>query len=203
MVNPTLLLHPDLVDAQLAFYYSKDHKGFLFRGVDACRSLGYANASRTIRSLVDSNWVLDIDDGTARGNKVLYLIEAGFYQLCFSSNQPKAVKFRYWVFEDVLKSIREKGYYLDPNATSEQVAALVAQHEQDQKLITDLEETTQKQYEAYDNALSDRMIRDDNFNPSLRDRLNHFKGEAATYKSKYFVALRQIEKLKQASDRTK
>jgi prophage antirepressor-like protein len=65
------------------------------------------------------------DDGTAKGNKVLYLAEAGFYQLCFSSKLPQAQVFQKWVFDDVLRSIRENGWYLSPDATSEQVKALI------------------------------------------------------------------------------
>lgn len=141
--TPTLLLHPELADAQLAFFFSNNLGGFLFRGIDVGKSLGYANPSRSIRSLVDKNWVLEIDDGTAKGNKVLYLTEAGFYQLCFSSNLDRAIKFRKWVFEDVLTSIIKNGYYLSPTASSEQLQALQNKVEEQQKLIAQLQ--TQKQ----------------------------------------------------------
>jgi prophage antirepressor-like protein len=124
-VHPTLLLHPSLENAQLAFFYEETEKQFYFRGVDAAKSLGYANPSRSLRQLVDENWIVMKDDGTAKGNKVLYLAEAGFYQLCFSSKLPQAQVFQKWVFDDVLRSIRENGWYLSPDATSEQVKALI------------------------------------------------------------------------------
>jgi prophage antirepressor-like protein len=127
--HPTLILHPSLEDAQLAFFYEETEKQFYFRGVDAAKSLGYANPSRSLRQLVDKDWIVMKDDGTAKGNKVLYLTEAGFYQLCFASKLPQAQVFREWVFNDVLRSIREKGGYISPAATSQQVRALMAERE--------------------------------------------------------------------------
>jgi prophage antirepressor-like protein len=54
-----------------------------------------------------------------------FISEPGLYTLIFRSNKPAAEKFRYWVFDEVLPSIREKGYFiqdatLDPNHRDEE-----------------------------------------------------------------------------------
>ena len=46
-----------------------------------------------------------------RGKYCLFIDEAGFYELVFSSRLPAAKFFREWVFTKVLPSIRKYGYY--------------------------------------------------------------------------------------------
>ena len=43
--------------------------------------------------------------------KCVFINESGFYSLIFSSKQPEAREFRHWVTNEVLPSIRKKGYY--------------------------------------------------------------------------------------------
>ena len=53
---------------------------------------------REIRDQVQGRWIIFID-------------EAGFYELVFKSRLPSAKMFREWVFAKVLPSIRKYGYY--------------------------------------------------------------------------------------------
>ena len=54
--------------------------------------------------------------GQVRGRWIIFIDEAGFYELVFKSRLPSARVFREWVFSKVLPSIRKYGYYkmLDP-----------------------------------------------------------------------------------------
>ena len=49
------------------------------------------------------------DTTSPRG--MLYLKEAGLYQLIFSSKLPKAIEFQRWIFEEVLPALRREGQY--------------------------------------------------------------------------------------------
>ena len=53
-----------------------------------------------------------------------YINEQGLYCLIFGSKKPIAKKFRKWVFEEVLPSIRKNGYYLNPNMENKQIQKL-------------------------------------------------------------------------------
>lgn len=44
-----------------------------------------------------------------------FVNEAGLYQAIGNSRKPEAKKFMAWIFEEVLPSIRQKGYYTLPN----------------------------------------------------------------------------------------
>lgn len=50
-----------------------------------------------------------LDMNSPRG--MLYLKEAGLYQLIFSSKMPNAKEFQRWIFEEVLPELRRNGMY--------------------------------------------------------------------------------------------
>ena len=49
--------------------------------------------------------------GQTKGRWIIFIDEAGFYELVFKSRLPSAKIFREWVFAKVLPSIRKFGYY--------------------------------------------------------------------------------------------
>ena len=49
--------------------------------------------------------------GQVQGRWIIFIDEAGFYELVFKSRLPAAKMFREWVFTKVLPSIRKYGYY--------------------------------------------------------------------------------------------
>ena len=49
--------------------------------------------------------------GQIQGRWIIFIDEAGFYELVFKSRLPAAKMFREWVFSKVLPSIRKYGYY--------------------------------------------------------------------------------------------
>ena len=108
-----------------------------FVGIDVAKALGYKDPKHALQDHVFEDYKLVINAKTAEqmasqskggvlppfGKSVgeakdttsprgmLYIKEAGLYQLIFSSKLPQAVEFQRWVFEEVLPSIRKYGYW--------------------------------------------------------------------------------------------
>lgn len=101
-----------------------NQNNIMFRATECASSLGYSNSSRSIRQLVDTEYIVSIDDGSARGKEVLYIREPGLYQLIFKSTKSSAKRFQRWVFEEVLPSIRKTGVYATEEA-KKQIKAIV------------------------------------------------------------------------------
>lgn len=100
-----------------------------FGGLDAASALGYKDAKtaikdhvfpeykRIINAKMLEEWRQDakvgetppFEFGSPRG--LLFINEAGLYQLIFSSKMPKSVEFQRWVFEEVLPTLRREGEY--------------------------------------------------------------------------------------------
>ena len=88
---------------------------------DVCNVVGITN-SRNLISRIDAPYVHSMDIGVQTGvfpdgNPIIqnvsmnFVNEAGLYQAIGNSRKPEAKKFMAWVFEEVLPSIRKKGYY--------------------------------------------------------------------------------------------
>ena len=76
---------------------------------DVCDVLTLTNPTEAIRALdVDEKSTLRISEG---GPEVNIINESGLYSLIIRSNKPEAKKFKRWVTEDVLPSIRKTGSY--------------------------------------------------------------------------------------------
>jgi len=54
---------------------------------------------------------LSSKNGIVQSRKIRIVNEAGLYRLVFKSHKDEAEKFRTWVFEEVLPSIRKYGLY--------------------------------------------------------------------------------------------
>jgi len=62
---------------------------------------------------------IGLTDAIGRQQKMLTVMEPGLYELIFRSDKPAAQRFRVWMFEEVLPSIRRTGSY--SHSTSQQV----------------------------------------------------------------------------------
>jgi prophage antirepressor-like protein len=90
-----------------------------FKGKEAALALGYEKPADAIRKLVPEKH--RIKQGDLKGSPnwrphnmqphQVLITEPGLYCLIFSSKLPTAERFRDWVFEDVLPSIRKCGQY--------------------------------------------------------------------------------------------
>ncbi|MCT1482633.1 phage antirepressor [Staphylococcus hominis] len=87
-----------------------------FVGKDVANILGYKNGSRDINAHVDAEDKLTYQISTSgqRRNQTI-INESGLYSLIFSSKLESAKRFKRWVTEDVLPSIRKHGIYATDN----------------------------------------------------------------------------------------
>ena len=95
-----------------------------FVGKDVAEALGYSNSRKAL-----SDHVHDDDKGVTKcdtlgGKQDLTIInESGLYSLILSSKLPNAKKFKRWVTNEVLPSIRKHGAYMT-GQTPERIKAL-------------------------------------------------------------------------------
>lgn len=85
-------------------------------GKDVAEALGYAKAQNAIAAHVDEEdrKVAPIQ-GTPGGTQEMTIInESGLYSLVLSSKLPNARKFRRWVTNEVLPTVRKHGAYMTP-----------------------------------------------------------------------------------------
>ena len=86
-----------------------------FVGKDVAESLGHENPARAIRKFVDDDDKGETELVTPGGRQNAIIInESGLYSLVLSSKLPTAKKFKRWVTNEVIPSIRKHGAYMTP-----------------------------------------------------------------------------------------
>lgn len=88
-----------------------------FVGKDVASILGYKNSRDALSKHVDreDRNTVAFHDANKRGNPNQVVInESGVYSLIISSKLPSAKKFKHWVTQEVLPSIRKHGVYATP-----------------------------------------------------------------------------------------
>lgn len=84
-----------------------------FVGKDVANILKYQNGSRDINRHVDEEDRQNYQNGTFESPRGMTIInESGLYSLILSSKLPTAKKFKHWVTNEVLPSIRKNGGYI-------------------------------------------------------------------------------------------
>ena len=89
--------------------------GPYFVGKDVASILGYAKPENAIANHVDDEdktSTLIQGSGSNYKSKTIVINESGLYSLILSSKLPNARKFKRWVTNEVLPSIRENGAYM-------------------------------------------------------------------------------------------
>lgn len=84
-----------------------------FVGSDIAKALGYKRPSDTIRQQCRYavKYSIPHPQSTEKQLEVLVIPESDVYRLIMSSTLPSAQKFERWVMEEVLPTIRKKGFY--------------------------------------------------------------------------------------------
>ena len=89
-----------------------------FKAKQVAQILGYRDTDQAIRKHISENHKRKFNlsqpvDSTdqVQGRWIIFVDEAGFYELVFRSRLPAAKIFREWVFTTVLPSIRKYGYF--------------------------------------------------------------------------------------------
>lgn len=94
---------------------------FWFAAMDITSVLGYSGkVSDIISRHCKKGGIVKHDTPTKSGvQALLYISESNVYRLAIKSKMPDAEKFELWLMEEVLPSIRKKGYYglIDRSAT--------------------------------------------------------------------------------------
>ena len=87
-----------------------------FVGKDVACILGYADPSSAVSKnvdLEDKTTLLLEQDGSNYKSKTTFINESGLYSLILSSKLPNAKKFKHWVTNEVLPTIRKAGGYVN------------------------------------------------------------------------------------------
>lgn len=110
-----------------------------FIAKDICKKLGLSNVTMALKN-VPSEWRGSIKFSTFGGVQDCSIInEAGLYSLIIRSHRTEAERFRKWICEDVLPSIRKKGQYELDNQSKQKLLEAETRYkqrllEQEQKL---------------------------------------------------------------------
>ena len=89
-----------------------------FKAKEVAQVLNYKNTEHAIKRHVSENhkksFLLSCPTetgGQVQGRWLVFIDEAGLYELVFKSRLPAAKDFREWIFSEVLPSIRKYGYF--------------------------------------------------------------------------------------------
>lgn len=83
-----------------------------FVAKDIAEALGYSNPRKAINDHCKEKGVTFRDSLTEGGvQKLKYINEGNVYRLIINSNMPQSESFESWIFDEVLPSIRKRGYY--------------------------------------------------------------------------------------------
>lgn len=103
-----------------------------FVASDIAKALGYENTSKAIAD--HCRWVtkryIPHPQNPDKKIEVNVIPEGDMYHLITHSKLESAERFESWVFDDVLPSIRQNGYYESPNMSTEMKAMLMIDQKQ-------------------------------------------------------------------------
>lgn len=87
----------------------------LFGATDVARVLGYASpadaVTRHCKGVVVLGTPIPNQWGTVVNQNIKYIPEGDVYRLIIKSRLPSAERFEKWLFDEVVPSIRKRGYY--------------------------------------------------------------------------------------------
>lgn len=90
----------------------------LFVAIDICTALGLSNARKAVADHVDTEDIIKAEIETKGGRQTVNCVnESGLYALIFGSKLENAKRFKRWVTNEVLPTIRKQGHYECPIAT--------------------------------------------------------------------------------------
>ncbi|WP_343091474.1 BRO-N domain-containing protein [Clostridioides difficile] len=112
-----------------------------FVGKDVAEMLGYSNSRDALKKHIDEEDKGVAKCDTLRGRQILTIInESGLYSLILSSKLAEAKKFKRWVTNEVLPTIRRHGAYL----TDDNIEEILSNPDTIIKLATELKEKREK-----------------------------------------------------------
>ena len=103
-------------------HWTDDDGMIWLHGQKLCHALGFKNVAQTIGMHVAEGDKQLVDIGAIQDS--WFVSEPGVWSLILASKSAKAKEFKDFLIRKALPSIRKNGYYLDPNATREQLGQL-------------------------------------------------------------------------------
>jgi prophage antirepressor-like protein len=152
VINTSLIFNTDKIRAVGTY----DDPWFIAK--DVCKGLLLNNTTMAIKKIPEK-WRGSIKMNTLGGVQECIIInESGLYALVMRSNTAESKKFREWICEDVIPSIRKKGKYEFDEQVKQKLLEQEIQHKQ--KLIEN-EQTLQAQQKELTqlNSLLKRKLR--------------------------------------------
>lgn len=154
-----------------------------FVAKDVTNILGYANASKAISDHVDTEDKLNNESLSSLGQRGGYLVnESGLYSLILASKLPNAKKFKRWVTNEVLPSIRKHGVYMTEQTLERAVS--------DPDFLIQIANQI-KEEQAKNKALTTRVLQQDQQIKELKPKADYTD---SILKSKSLVTITQIAK---------
>jgi prophage antirepressor-like protein len=126
MTDPNSQLF-DFEGHQVRVFGTPDDLEWVARDVANVLGISQDNLSRRLARMPEKWKGMTLSHTLGGEQKMLTVKEPGLYSLIFRSDNPKAVQFQNWVFEEVLPAIRRTGRYELPELQSRRL-----------KVITDL-----------------------------------------------------------------
>ncbi len=145
--NPFITFHFESLDLRIEI--GPDDEPW-FCAKDACEILDISKYRDAVSGLDEDERVSMKTDTLGGKQEMIFVSESGLYALIFNSTKPEARRFRKWVTQEVLPSIRKMGYY--GTMTSGQQIAL---RNQKIKLVKEL---NSKDAFAFETALTSLRI---------------------------------------------
>ncbi|PQJ27423.1 BRO-N domain-containing protein [Rubritalea profundi] len=93
----------------------------MFVAKDVCDVLEIKNSRQALARLDDNEKGVTIADTLGGSQEMTYVTESGLYHLMFKSRKPAAKRFRRWVTDEVIPSIRKTGSYVVSSPTFEEL----------------------------------------------------------------------------------
>ena len=110
-----------------------------FVGKDVAVALGYTNPQKAIRDHVLNEDRMVNESFTVNGTKVILINESGLYALIFGSKLESAQRFKRWVTNEVLPTIRKTGGYQKPLTQQEMMRIQLGMIDDHESRIENLE----------------------------------------------------------------
>ena len=122
-----------------------------FVGADIAKVLGYRKPTDAVNYNVDEadSKKFGVSDANGHTQQAICINESGMYSLIFGSKLESAKKFKRWVTNEVIPSIRKTGSYL-PQTTAGQIQLLAQGHMELEKKIEAVKDEVQETRDGFE-----------------------------------------------------
>lgn len=84
----------------------------LFVAIDVAKALGYSQPAKSVNDRLDPEDIIKVEIDTNGGRQTVNCVnESGLYSLIMGSTLPSAKRFKRWITNEVLPTIRKTGSY--------------------------------------------------------------------------------------------